>query len=510
MVDRVFRTGILHLAGKVISLASIAVMPALFIKQYGVAQYADWITLTAGVSWISTLDLGLQTYIANEMTIAYAQGNKQQVKTLQSVGLRVSLAILGIGAIAIIVFTSFFPIHTLLPLSLNQDEASMTFLVLSLQVLVALVWGQINSNHRVVGRPDREALWGNVHTVLMFLGTGVLVLVRVSFTQLALFQLCSFFVVLSLTISDMAKRSPEVLPNLRSWNWAMAKSSAVPSLWFGSFLLSGFLAYQAPILILSRLAGPSAVVSYSLSRTYYGIVRQVVTPIRHSLRPEITRLFGARETVTIQHVFRLFQKMSMTWVVIGTTVSLLLAPKLVPAWTRSKDIYDSMLYLFMAITTVLVVAKDTTMELPYATNRHIPAAKRTLGGYLVFAVLLPLVVERFGASGAAILWGCSEAVQILLIQRSNAAAGLSFEFISLVRMIIFSILLISIIAAIVQGAVSLALPWYLGASFAISILVGFVTIQRVGLLPDAKGLTRAVLDGGRERIRLAWGNARRN
>src|SRR5580658_8355117 len=68
------------------------VLPPLFLHVFGTSLYGQWLTLSAAVSYISTLNYGVQTYTNMQMTIHYNRGEIQTCQEVQSAGFRIILS----------------------------------------------------------------------------------------------------------------------------------------------------------------------------------------------------------------------------------------------------------------------------------------------------------------------------------------------------------------------------------------------------------------------------------
>ncbi|MFY9747905.1 MAG: hypothetical protein WAK25_16590, partial [Acidobacteriaceae bacterium] len=69
--------------GQGVSIVTQLLVPPFFLHRYahGVEVYGEWIALTAAVSYLNTLNSGLQTYANNQMAIHYNGGEVEQAKT---------------------------------------------------------------------------------------------------------------------------------------------------------------------------------------------------------------------------------------------------------------------------------------------------------------------------------------------------------------------------------------------------------------------------------------------
>src|SRR6266704_1114077 len=115
---RIAITGSAQVTGQIVAVVTQLVLPPMFLRHYGVSIYGEWLTLTATVSYLSTLNFGLQTFANNQVAIHYNRGEIEEARTIQSTALLLLFAIISAGAlITIVVF--FLPINVWLGLKTN-------------------------------------------------------------------------------------------------------------------------------------------------------------------------------------------------------------------------------------------------------------------------------------------------------------------------------------------------------------------------------------------------------
>ncbi len=76
----------------VAALQQLALTP-LFLKNYGAAGYGEWLTLSASISYLATLDFGIQTFVNQDLTVRYHRGDMEGLHIQQSTALRMLLGI---------------------------------------------------------------------------------------------------------------------------------------------------------------------------------------------------------------------------------------------------------------------------------------------------------------------------------------------------------------------------------------------------------------------------------
>jgi hypothetical protein len=311
------------------------------------------------------------------------------------------------------------PISRLLGLSMPQSAAARIVFFLAVQILVAILAGQLNGTLKAVGFPHRAETWGQVRLALSFGVTWVLAALGKPFWTIPVAQTLMYAVAAGCSLADLRRLAPRAFPTLSYWDRATARLVLKPSLWFGSFTLNQFLLFESPVLLLNWFAGKPAVVTFTLCRTYFGMIRQPLNVIRFALRPEITRLAAVQDWGVMQRAYGVLVSLSFSAALIGAPLFLLGAPVLLPLWTKRSDMFDPQLYGAMALATLLIVAKDCRLELQYSTNRHIRSAAICLISYAAYSILgIPATILG-GPLLLVLLWGLVEAVQLALIHGEN-------------------------------------------------------------------------------------------
>jgi O-antigen/teichoic acid export membrane protein len=412
MAQRIARVSSALAAGHAVYIVAQLVLPPAFITSYGITGYGEWLALSAGVGWIQTLDCGFQSYLVNELSIQFQRGNLSRVRQLQSVALRISLGILALGLLMTLGVLALEPVNVMLRLSMTRASASLIVVLLSTEILLGIVWGQMNGMIRSFGYPHRAEAWAQTYSFITTAATIGLVLNRVPLWMIPAARVSVFFVMMAVSLVDLRRLAPELVPQLSYWDRTTAREIVRPSLWFGSFTVNQFLLFQAPVLILNSVAGKSAVVAFSICRSFYGVIRQLAQVARASVSPELTRLAGSNDLTRLRRLFTVYENLSLFVGFVGPVVAFIAAPKIVPVWTHTGAI-SVPLFAAMMVTSALNVAKDTRLALLQATNHHIRAARMCLIMYAGFAVGCIPVAIRWGATGIVALWMGAEILQLI-------------------------------------------------------------------------------------------------
>lgn len=472
MVRRVAKTASAVAGGQVALVLSQVLLPPAFLGSYGVTVYGEWLALSAGAAWLLSLDFGMQAFITNQLSLEYFASNLPRLRQLQSVGLRISLAVVLTGFLLAGGLIWLVPLNTVLKLSMPRSMASAIAICLVLQVLVGILWGQLNGVLRAIGYPHRAENWGQIQKFLYFAGTYSLVLKHAPLWWLPLAQLATFVVMTAVSLADLRRLESRVLPTMRYWDRVTAKEVLKPSLWFGSFTLNQFLLFQVPILVLNQTLGKQAVVVFSICRGMYGMVRQGIATFRYAIRPEITRLAGLQEWPRLRRMYSICERLSFTAGIVASALAFVAAPRILVLWTRRQDMFSAPLYAAMMLCTIVVIGKDTRLDLQYATNRHIRSAMLCLFTYVVFAIGSVPAARFAGGVGIAVLWAAVEIVQMTLMHTENREVVPTLSYWTLLKLC-------------VSGLAALAVFVPLERALAVSSLSTFVlsmALMAAGLL----------------------------
>ena len=418
MFQRILKTIAALGVGQVIHILSQLALPPVFIAAYGVDGFALWLLLTAATSHLNTLDFGLQTYLVNELTLLHHRGERERFHQIQSVGVRLALALVLIGVVASAAMV-VLPVGSWLGFP-NTTDAKLTLAFLSLQILGAILFGQFIGLYRVVGQAQRGVHWHNVQRAMVLGGTLALALGRAPFWAIAAAQASCILSVLVVVLLNLRRHSPEIFPRVDYWSATDARQILRQSAFFGLFSLNQLFVFQIPILLLNRFVSPGAVVAYSVGRTLFSFVRQLSNMLMAALAPELTRLMGNKDKATLAKTYRSVESIVCATAFVGCIAVFLFSPWALKYWLRKPELFDASLFLLLMLSSLAMLVKESKLYFQHATNEHIPTAVMTSLAYAAMLVCAVPAIMRWGASGLLVTWLLSEMVQIFFLHRYNA------------------------------------------------------------------------------------------
>ncbi len=357
------------LTSNVVNLTTKLLLPPIFLYKYGTTLYGEWIVLSGAVAYLSTLNFGIQTYVTQDLTIRYHQGDMQRYHLQQSTALRILLAILGSAALAALVIFAL-PVHHLLRLTISQSMASLALYLLALQVLCGVLFGYFTGMYTVLSRAHTGVFWANGLRLTMVLATSTGAWMRLSFSMLAGLQLGTYLIGTLLILLHVRRIAPEIFPQMQHWDRSAVRGILRPSGYFGLISMSTFLSYEVPILILQREVGPFVVVAFTVMRTIFSMCRQILNAPTQAMAPEITRLFGREEWAPLSQLYRYSERLLFAILPVANLGMLLLSPVLLGLWLHKPQLFSVVPYVWMAAISITLSAKEHKFQFQYATNTH--------------------------------------------------------------------------------------------------------------------------------------------
>src|SRR5664279_4771928 len=288
MFQRMLKLLAAMVASQGINIVTQLLVPALFIRKYGVPVYGEWLVLSAAVSSLVTLNFGITTYVCNELTMLYQRKEMEHYYRLQASTLRLLLGILGFGLLILpVVF--LIPVARLLHLHISQRDAASVLFFLGATVLVGILQGNLSTMYMVISRMHRGSFWTNCNSVLRTAVLLLLISLHCSFVVLALGGLLVALVSLVPMYIDFCVIAPDLKPTLSPYDWPTAKATLKPSGMFALLFFQNVLAFQVPVILIQQVLGGSAVVVFSISRTIFALVRQIISSVSAAIAPESPR-----------------------------------------------------------------------------------------------------------------------------------------------------------------------------------------------------------------------------
>lgn len=405
-------------ATQVVSLLTQLLLPPIFLHSYGVTLYGEWLALSAAIGYLSTVNYGIQTYTNMQMTIHYNRGEVEECVHLQSGGLFILLVVF--VSLAILLCAIFFiPLGTLLHLELPLREAQIILYLLSLQIIVGMVFGFFSGNYMVIGSAHRGTNFNNLNLLLSTLITALLALLRSRLVWIAAAQFLIIVLMTFYLFVDFSRLAPDLRPTLRYWRKTSLRAILKPSGHYALLYSSNILGYQLPVIVIQRVLGPVAVVTFSVTRTIYSMSRRLPTLVTNSIGPEVTITYGERNWQKLYKLYELSERVVLLLIPPVSFGAMLFTPLLLTVWLRRGSLYDAWVCLLFGITIAIQSVKEHKYQFQFSTNQVRELAYMTPIAYGTMLVLSIPAMLWLGLPGMLVTWAVAELAQLIYLLQLN-------------------------------------------------------------------------------------------
>jgi O-antigen/teichoic acid export membrane protein len=408
-----------------VSVLQQVVLTPLFIKGYGAAGFGEWLTLSAAVSYLGTLDFGIQTFVNQDLTVRYHRGDMDGFHVQQSTALRMLLGIVTVvGALCTVCLA--MPIERWLRMdgsglgpAVDATVVRETLLVLALFVLTGIVFGFFTGQFLVLNRVHIGQYWTIARNATMVVFSIPCLLLHTSFLMIALAQLAGMLVCLVGTLITLFCVGRDIFPTLRYWDRSSVRGILGNSGYFGLIYASTLLCYQVPVLILARGVGPVEVAIFATTRTIFSMTRNVLNAFTQAIGPEVTTLFAKQDWPQLSRLYDYSERGVFALIPVANVGVLLLGPLLAHIWLHDPNMFRPGVYVLCAAVSIVMSAKEHKFQFQFSTNTHQELARFMFGTYLLLVAAWFFLVPRFGIDGLLAGWLAAEVMQVLYIMRLN-------------------------------------------------------------------------------------------
>ncbi len=394
-------------------------MPPFFLRYFGLEVYGEWIALSASVNYLGTLNYGIQTYASNEMTIRYNRGDVEGAKTIQSSAFRLLIGLfIGFAALGLVVFA--LPIQPMLKLRHETTAvAALTLYLLILQFAFNMIFSLVVNSYMVVGKLHRGTYLQSAQRLFMVLCMAFALYKRQSLPVLAAIQLGSLALFFLITLVDLRRVAPVLIPSLRHGSWTEVRAILKPSGHFGMIAMAGFLTWQLPVILIQLVLGPAMVGIFQLVRTVFQMSRQILSIASYTIGQDITMLVGQQDWKQLRRLYDLSERVVLFLIPVVSIGSLLLCPFLFTVWLHKRGLYDPELCILMAIVSAVLGIKEHKTQFQSSSNQHEDLSVFILVGYSAMLIVSLGTMHFFGLAGFIVTWLIWEMIQTRFVLNLN-------------------------------------------------------------------------------------------
>jgi O-antigen/teichoic acid export membrane protein len=407
--------------GRIISILSQYVVPAIFSYRYGRAGFGEWMALSGAVAALATLNFGVQTFMNQDLAMRFNRGEIDGYHIRQSTALRLLSSVVVVAAVLLLSFFAV-PFDRLLGLDIGRHAAQLTMYLLALQVLLTILFGYFGGIFMGVNLAHRGANWNNKQALAGAVGLLIGVSFHAPFPVLAGIQLAALCLCTVGVLIDLRRTAPQIFPSLRYWDGSAIREILKGSGYFGLIEMSTFLAYQAPLLIMLRLIGPVAVADFTYMRTIFSTCRQILSMFTQAMGAEITTLFGRRDWPMLSRLYNYSERLIFFLISTVNLGVLMLSPVLITLWIHLKaskgathttvsPLFSVYPYVLTSALSIIISLKEHKTQFQFSTNVHTEMARIVFFSYVAMGVVSIGTIHFAGVEGFLWTWLAVELLQ---------------------------------------------------------------------------------------------------
>jgi O-antigen/teichoic acid export membrane protein len=409
MLKRVAHTLVAFFFGQGIGIIASLLLVPLYLRVWSPVLYGEWLALYSVVAYLSSLDLGVQTYAVNRLTQAYARGDLQEYRRVQHTAFAFYFCLALLGSVALATFALWAPIGAWFHVSLiDRHSVFLIVLLLGGQFLWTIPASLVWSVYTTAGDLAKTQWVMNASRTLSVALTVCALLFWPKLAVVAAAQASGFLFTLAFVLWDVRKRFPQLAPGFSQARVSLLRPILKQSVLFALIDLAVASTLQGANLIVASVAGTAALAVFVTTRTLANSIRQLVGLFVHSSSTNLTVLEARQDKRKLRLAFRLVVFATVAGCVAVSASLWFEGPSVFTVWTRGRLPVDTWLLRAFLLWLVLQSPWVAASAIPSYTNKHKSLSMSYLassfGGLLLGMVLVP----RFGLKGLPIAFIVAE------------------------------------------------------------------------------------------------------
>lgn len=339
-----------NLYAQVITITLQIVSLPVFLSEWTLGRYGEWLVLVSIQGYVGLADLGLMAVAMNKISVLAArQAEDEALQTLYRT-VAMSAAALGIG-VTLLFFCLSIPLHAFQ--GLLSLDATMALLWLIAHSQVSL----FNSVADAAFRSEDRYATGTytLETVRLFEWVAAIGALKVVGSLQAVGA--AYFAVRACAMATIfAYQSTAAYKcrlNRGRFHAAELLALARPAASWFMVRAADLFSLQGATLAVAYAAGPARAAEFNVYRTLSRVVVQCTSIVAHSVWPEITRLLGTGDAAGLRKTMNAAIKLTCLLSTALAVGLFLMSPLIISRWSRGTVTFD---WAVQAVFTVSVLA----------------------------------------------------------------------------------------------------------------------------------------------------------
>jgi O-antigen/teichoic acid export membrane protein len=368
----------------------------LFIYFWNAEIYAEWLILFTIPSILAYTELGIGSYAANLIVIAFNTRAKNRVNLIfQNCSNFIFIFIL-IGSIIFYIINYLFDIYFFLKVK-SISNYDFYFVVLFL-ILKFYFTTQTSLNLSLLKAVHKYHYLNNFKSLFILSEIIFVTLILINkgnIYSVALVSAINYFVAAILSYIYIKNKFDWFKYEFKKFSFTYFKQIIYPSF---SFMIPGLckaIMIQSTIILISTTNNPSLVVFYNSLRIILNGVRQVVSIISNSFFPEFTIYLAKKNWSQIQKKLILLIKISTAISITSTLLILFFVKIPFIIWTNNEVEWNNIFFLILLIATTVDWLNVPIHSFPYSINKHTLLINSHLSALFIYLFLILILFDIY-------------------------------------------------------------------------------------------------------------------
>jgi O-antigen/teichoic acid export membrane protein len=383
---------------RLLRFADQIILLPLLISAWGTETYGEWIALNSVAFFINLAGFGLADAASSDIVLRHSADDADgAARSFSTFILLITIAVVG-G------FALFFGVVTLFNLSdmislreIQIADARRVVLILSLSQLLFLYVTPLAGVLGAAMGAARPTFHYGIARAVEILAIAVVIRFGATPTEVASIVLAATVLNIVMNFVVALRRAPWLSFRLADFDLSVVRRTWRPSLgFFGLFICTALIGVNAPRLLVFHFLGAASLTTFMVLMTYTRAARMIAFSLSQATQIEIGREFGNGRLDRVKTLIERVLGGTMGLAVILLAAGLLVAPYVIPAWTRGRVAVVWNVLDVLALGALLGTYFDTLMTATAAFNRTLLVS---LGYGLGLAIGLPLAVVLLPSLG---------------------------------------------------------------------------------------------------------------
>ena len=390
----------------------------LLLSAWGVQLFGLWIMISAIPSYLALADFGFSTAAANDMTMATARGAYAEARgAFQSVlqlNVLVSLGLVVITLVIVLLVPNRFLQTTSI---ISGTEVRLVLILQTIQMAATLCCGVFGGGFQSSGRYALGVVLSNSARLMesIALVAGALLFHR--FAPAAALMLTARLGALTAMAIVLMRVAPWLRIGFRDARLADIRRLVGPAIAVTAVPSAFAVSLQGFVLVIGATLSLDAVAVFSTVRTLTRAVIQAGSIVNGAIMPEVTRAFGARDSLRLRRLLRLNLISVIGLNAVAFAAVAMFGSWIVVWWTAGHIVPDPVLVIGLAVVAALHSLWLSQANLVLAVNRHAGYSYWFLVVCIAGVLAAIPVVRTLGLNWVLMPLLFGECVMILIVAR---------------------------------------------------------------------------------------------